>query len=134
MTGRKAAAGRRAAALLALGVGLALALHPWPSGAASSRPATGPAAAAPPAAAPPAATPPAAATPARHVVTRPERAVLLVTLTFLVGVGILGAPGGPEPGPEQPTRPRLSLNDDPARALRPDERPARPAGAPPPLR
>ena len=45
-------------------------------------------------------------------ITRTERAILLVTLTFLVGGGLLGAGGGDTEAPADP-RPSITLHDDP---------------------
>ncbi|HET6810261.1 MAG TPA: hypothetical protein VFH50_04560 [Acidimicrobiales bacterium] len=77
----------------------------------------------------PASTPAPAAGP--HTLTRTERAVLLVTLTFLVGAGLLG-PADAE-GERQPRRPAITLYDDPA-LLEPAAPTRRRLGEPPPLR
>jgi hypothetical protein len=79
----------------------------------------------------PASTPAPGASGGTHTLTRTERAVLLVTLTFLVGAGLLG-PAGPEDG-GGPKRPAITLYDDPAALERAAPAP-RPAGDPPPLR
>ena len=79
----------------------------------------------------PASTPAPAAPAGSHTLTRTERAVLLVALTFLVGAGLLG-PADPE-DERKPKRPAITLYDDPALLERAVPTP-RPAGEPPPLR
>ncbi|HEX5268424.1 MAG TPA: hypothetical protein VFW24_16770 [Acidimicrobiales bacterium] len=66
-----------------------------------------------------------------HTLTRTERALLLVTLTFLVGAGLLGSPETEDPGDTR--RPAITLYDDPALLVR-QAPPRRPVGEPPPLR
>jgi hypothetical protein len=74
---------------------------------------------------------PVAGTGGSHGLTKLERAILFVTLTFVVGVPLLGPPDrGREPSSK---RPALTLYDDPARVERASP-PRHPEGEPPPLR
>jgi hypothetical protein len=116
-----------------------------PGGSHSPARAAGTAPTAPttPASVAPAATTPAGAAPtapasggaagsgSSHPLTRTERALLLVTLTFLVGAGLLGSPDTEDPGDTR--RPAITLYDDPA-LLERKVPPRRPVGEPPPLR
>ena len=66
--------------------------------------------------------------------TRTERAILLVTLTFIVGGGLLAAPGGGEPEDQPAPRPAITLYDDPDLVRSAVSPPPRHTGEPPPLR
>lgn len=73
----------------------------------------------------------AAASGGPRSLSRTDRGILLVTLTFLVGVGLLGAPDTQESTERR--RPAITLYDDPALVERSIPRRRR-LGEPPPLR
>ena len=123
---------RRRSLLVAIGVLAVLAAMSVIGPAARSAPKTpGPTPTTTQSSVTPASSPTPAGSAASHTLTRTERAVLLVTLTFLVGAGLLGpADTEDERGPK---RPAITLYDDPA-LLERTAPTARPVGEPPPLR
>lgn len=78
-----------------------------------------------------AATPAGASGGGPHTLSRTDRGILLVTLTFLVGAGLLGAPDTQETTVRR--RPAITLYDDPALVEQATPRRRR-LGEPPPLR
>lgn len=122
---RKRARRTAAAAALAASVGLlALGFGARPAAAGGASAAGGTGTGRPGAASAPA---------AKHGLTRTERGVLLVTLTFLVGGGLLESARGDGADPGGERRPAITLYDDPALVCQ-EAPPSRPPGDPPPLR
>jgi len=119
---------RRAGALAAAAVA-ALVLAAGPAGAAGHSAGSGPATPRAPATTPTRGGHPA---PGPSGFSRQDRGLVLVVLTFVVGIGLLGIGREDADAPASPARRPITLYDDPTAPV--FDEPARRVGRPPPLR